>query len=79
MKISSFAFLSTVVKVSLVNFFFRPVTVIVASFLLTLLISCSVAKGLGIFWRRVMANIRWKIWFWKGKWSASASRRGVFG
>ncbi len=66
MGISNFAFLSAVLKVFSVNSFFRPVIVIVASFLLTLLLSCSAVEGFGMFWRRVIANIWWKIWFLKG-------------
>ena len=66
-------------KVFLVNLFFRPVTAIVEVSLLTRLISCSVVEGFGMFWRKVMANIALKVLFWKGRWSASASRMWVFG
>ncbi len=54
------------------NFFLSVVKPIVASGLVILSISPSVAVGFGMFWSKVMANTVWNVWFLKGVWSASA-------
>lgn len=76
--ISSFAFVSSLMKASCAKCFFSPVMTIVAFGLVTLLSSCSVSAGSGVFCISVNANVWVKVFVLKGVWSASARMRSVF-